>query len=69
MQTKKISEDIRKALSLIERYEALANKGSTGKPELDESAKMEMRLIRQGIISTIIDTKKNLLKLEHRIKF
>lgn len=68
MQTKKISEDIRKALALIERYEALANKGSTSEPEL-ESAKMEMRLIRQGIISTIIDTKKNLLKLEHRIKF
>ena len=67
MHALQAEENINKITSMIEIYEELANKRATTGAEL-EASKAEMRLIKENILSLIIETKKGLKRMGARMR-
>lgn len=63
----RMEENVNKLSSMMDVYEELANKRIRAEPEL-EAAKAEMKILKENILSLILDTKKGLRKVEARMK-
>ncbi|GEM_PF-7116227 len=62
-----VEESVSKLASMMDVYAELANKHIRTEPEL-EAAKAEMKILKENILSLIIDAKKGLKKIESRMK-
>lgn len=62
-----MEENVSKLSSMMDVYEELANKHIRAEPEL-EAAKAEMKILKENILSLIIDAKKDVRRMEEKIR-
>ncbi|MBI2575339.1 hypothetical protein HYV82_05640 [Candidatus Woesearchaeota archaeon] len=62
-----VEESVSKLASMMGVYEELANRHPLTEPEL-EAAKAEMKIIRENILSLIIDAKKGIRRIEEKTR-
>ena len=67
MRQQNLSNSLSKLSLLSERYESIAQKEKHDQAEL-ENAKIEMRIIKEEMLTTIIEAKKNLKNIEEKAK-
>lgn len=63
----RMEENVSKLSSMMDVYEELANKHIRAEPEL-EAAKAEMKILKENILSLILDTKKAVRRVEERVR-
>lgn len=66
MLSGKVAEHIRKAASMVDVYSSLASK-EVSSPEELAASRTEMKLLKKGIISELVEARKRLMQLGGKV--